>query len=100
MRIFGFVAVAAIGSALSFANGPAQAFDAYRWVCGGNTPAAECDPYAYEYRPSRYYPHFNSRQWKPAGAYRPPQYNHVLPPYQGTWGYPEGGDDGYGWDLW
>jgi hypothetical protein len=99
MRLIGFVAAATVGSALSLDIRPAAAFDAYRWVCGGNTPAWQCDPYAYEYRQPRYYPYFNSRQWKPAWAYRPPEYNHALPPYQGAWGYPDA-YQGSEWDLW
>lgn len=100
MRVIGFVAAAAIGFALSLTIQPATAFDAYRWECGGNTPAAVCDPYAYEYRPRRYYPYFNSGQWAPAGAYLPPVYNQVPPPYQDAWGHPAAVEYGSDWRLW
>jgi hypothetical protein len=50
------------------------------------------DPYAYYYDPRPYYPHYNSRYWRPAivllrrrACCRPVL---VYPPYYQAWGYP------------
>lgn len=54
------------------------------------------DPYAYSYRPSRYYPYANSGYWRPAWSYRRPRYSHAYPPYAQAWGYPRYIPRGYG----
>lgn len=88
-RLLGAVSAVAM-SALALGAGtagPAAAFDFLKcrdWH--GEIP--DCDPYAYEYRPPRYYPYYNSRYWRPAWAYRRPYYDSELPPYGEAWGYP------------
>ena len=49
------------------------------------------DPYAYRYVPRRYYPYYNSGQWRPLAEVRQRRknrYNLVHPPYYQAWGYP------------
>ncbi len=91
------VAVAAVVGLTLGATAPAKAFDAYRWICGGPTSAADCDPYAYQYEPRRYYPYRNSGHWKPAWAYRRPYGQDVLPPYYQAWGSPDYAEPRHDW---
>jgi len=52
------------------------------------------DRYPYVYEPPRYYPYYNSGDWRPAAEMRQPRPYYVQPPYYPAWGYPVGcGDD-------
>lgn len=88
LRLFKTTPAAAAVLAAGFAlTEPAGATDFLRcrdWH--GEIPG--CDPYAYEYRPPRYYPFYGSSYWRPAETYLPPDYSYVPPPYGKAWGYP------------
>lgn len=45
------------------------------------------DPYEYRYAPTRYYPYYNSRYWKPARYFRKGYRTLKKPPYYKAWGY-------------
>lgn len=75
-------ALAAIGAT---APQPAQAFGDHHahYVLG--SPA---DPYSYVPEQPRYYPYYNSGQWKPLAEMRyRTRYNYTLPPYYQAWGW-------------
>lgn len=76
----------AIGLALtigSFLQAPAQA----GWFWRDRDPDAP-DRYPYEYDPPRYYPYYNSGDWRPAAEMRQPRPYYIQPPYFPAWGYP------------
>jgi hypothetical protein len=77
---------AAIGLALTaglYAPAPAEA----GWFWRDNDPDAP-DRYPYVYEPPRYYPYYNSGDWRPAAEMRRPRPYYVQPPYYPAWGYP------------
>jgi hypothetical protein len=82
------IAFAAIG--LAFMAGlvspaPAQA----GWFWRDRDPDAP-DRYPYVYEPPRYYPYYNSGDWRPAHEMRRPRPYYIQPPYYPAWGYPIG----------
>jgi len=48
------------------------------------------DRYPYVYEPPRYYPYYNSGEWRPAHEMRQPRPYYQQPPYYPAWGYPIG----------
>jgi hypothetical protein len=48
------------------------------------------DRYPYVYEPPRYYPYYNSGDWRPAEEMRRPRPYYQQPPYYPAWGYPIG----------
>ena len=79
---------AAIGLALTaglYAPAPADA----GWFWRDKDPDAP-DRYPYVYEPPRYYPYYNSGDWRPAAEMRRPRPYYVQPPYYPAWGYPIG----------
>lgn len=48
------------------------------------------DRYPYVFDPPRYYPYYNSGQWRPASEMRKPRAYNNQPAYYPAWGYPVG----------
>jgi hypothetical protein len=59
------------------------------WFWRHNNPDA-LDRYPYVYDPPRYYPYYNSGDWRPAWQMRRPRPYYIQPPYYPAWGYPIG----------
>ncbi|MFA5899952.1 MAG: hypothetical protein WC829_12670 [Hyphomicrobium sp.] len=81
-------AFAVIGLALTaglYTVAPATA----GWFWRDKDPDAP-DRYPYVYEPPRYYPYYNSGDWRPAAEMRRPRPYYQEPPYYPAWGYPIG----------
>ena len=79
------IAFAAIG--LAYMAGLAAPAQAGFWR--DRDPDAP-DRYPYVYEPPRYYPYYNSGDWRPAAEMRRPRPYYIQPPYYPAWGYPIG----------
>ena len=81
------IAFAAIG--LAFMAGLVSPAPAQAGFWRDRDPDAP-DRYPYVYEPPRYYPYYNSGDWRPAAEMRRPRPYYIQPPYYPAWGYPIG----------
>lgn len=79
-----FAAIGLAATAMAYAA-PASA----GWFWRDRNPDAP-DRYPYVYERPRYYPYYDSGDWRPAEEMRRPRAYNIQPPYYPAWGYPIG----------
>ena len=83
-------ALAGIALTLGLTLGLAAQAPAMAGFFGRDLDPDAPDRYPYVYDPPRYYPYYNSGDWRPAAEMRRPRPYNIQPQYYPAWGYPVG----------